>query len=305
LHDVAGELALAQRRLQLPAQLPPACSDPTRQAKTDEHLEAPELLASLRQAPPVLEERAGVTHAPLRISPREQPAVELRELRALHHTRAAGQDLVVRPEAEHPRGKLLAPIPDAPLNVARVDREGAAVIVSASNQEMDVGVVGVVVVDRDPLQPGAEVVLHLAHEGAGMETEIELRPLLGRDDGFPEAGVARRMPGTQRRGEVKVVPARGEAEPSLAGPLGAIPREIRTVGPPGANAPVTNVGDFDDAPSPVRPRADDDTGAAGAVAHGGLTPAAKPRRPGWTLRRTVTSRGRRPSDVETEGVAVT
>src|SRR5439155_21853195 len=196
LHDVAGELALAQRRLQLPAQLPPACSDPTRQAKTDEHLEAPELLASLRQAPPVLEERAGVTHAPLRVSPSEQPAVELRELRARNHPRAAGQDLVVRPEAEHPRGQLLAAIPDAPLDVARVDREGAALVVPAANQEMDVGVVGVVVVDRDPLEPGAEVVLHLEHEGAGMEADIVLSALLGRDEGLPEARVAGRLPGT-------------------------------------------------------------------------------------------------------------
>ena len=305
LHDVTGELALAQGRLQLPAQCPPACADPTREAEADEHLQAPELLASLRQAPPVPEERACVAHVTLRIGPREQPAVELRELRALHHARAAGQDLVVRPEAEHPRGKLLAAIPDAPLDVARIDREGAAVIVSASNQEMDVGVVGVVVVDRDPLEPGAEVVLHLAHEGAGMEAEIELRPLLGRDDGFPEAGVARRMPGTERRGEVKVVPARGEAEPSLAGPLGAIPREIRTVGPPGANAPVANIGDFDDALSPVRPHADDDAGAAGAVARGELTPAAKPGPPGRAPRRTVMPRGRYPPDVEAEGVGVT
>src|SRR5213076_3087711 len=175
----------------------------------------------------------------------------------------AGQDLVVRSEAEHPRGKLLAALPDALLNVARVDREGAAVIVSASNQEMDVGVVGVVVVDRDPLEPGPEVVFHLAHEASGMEAEIELRPLLGRDDGFPEARVAGRLPGAQRRGEVEVVPVRCEAEPSLAGPLGAVPRQIRAVGPPGAGAPVANIGDLDDAPSPVRPRADDDTGAAG------------------------------------------
>ena len=167
------------------------------------------------------------------------------------------------------------------------------------------GVIGVVVVDRDPLEPGSEVVLHLAHEGAGMDAEIELRPLLGRDDGFPEARVAGRLPGAERRGEVKVVPAGGESEPALAGPLGAIPRQIRAVGPPGAGAPVANVGDLDDAPSPVRPRADDDTGAAGAVARGGLTPAAKPGPPGRTARRTVTSRGRHSSDVEAEGVGVT
>ncbi len=138
-----------------------------------------------------------------------------------------------------------------------------------------------------------------------MEAEIELRPLLGRDDGFPEAGVAGRLPGAQRRGEVEVVPVRCEAEPSLAGPLGAVPRQIRAVGPPGAGAPVANIGDLDDAPSPVRPHADDDTGAAGAVARGGLTPTAKPGPPGWTLRRTVTSRGRHSPDVEAEGVGVT
>src|SRR5207244_9324829 len=90
LHDVAGDLALAQRRLELTAQLPPACADPARQAQADEHLQAPELLASLRQAPPVLEERARVTHATLSIGPGEQPAVELGELRALHDARAPG-----------------------------------------------------------------------------------------------------------------------------------------------------------------------------------------------------------------------
>src|SRR3989442_1378619 len=158
---------------------------------------------------------------------------------------------------------------------------------------------------RDPREPGAEVVLHLAHEGGGMDAEIELRPLLGRDDGFPEAGVAGRLPRAEGRGEVKVVLARGEAEPALAGPLGAIPRQISAVGPPGAGAPVANIGDLDDAPSPVRPHADDDTGAAGAVARGGLTPAAEPRPPGQTPRRTGTSRGRHSSDVEAEGVGVT
>jgi hypothetical protein len=84
-----------------------------------------------------------------------------------------------------------------------------------------------------------------------MDAEIELRPLFGRDDGFPEARVAGRLPGAERRGKVKVVPAGGEAEPSLARPLGAVPRQIRAVGPPGAGAPVANIGDFDDAPSPV------------------------------------------------------
>src|SRR5438552_15049383 len=108
-----------------------------------------------------------------------------------------------------------------------------------------------------------------------MEAEIELRPLLGRDDGFPEAGVARRMPGTERRGEVKVVPARGEADPSLAGPLGAIPRERRTLGPPGANAPGANIGDFDDSLSALRPSADDYSCPSGRVALGVLTSRAE------------------------------
>ncbi len=45
-----------------------------------------------------------------------------------------------------------------------------------------------------------------------MEAEIELRPLLGRDDGFPEAGVPGRLPRAERRGEVEVVLARGDAK---------------------------------------------------------------------------------------------
>src|SRR5207244_12823838 len=126
---------------------------------------------------------------------------------------------------------------------------------------------------------------------------VELRSLVGRDEGFAEAGVAGCLPGAERGSEVEVVPTGGEAEPALAGPLGAVPRQIRAVGPPGAGAPVTNIGDLDDAPSLVRPRAADDAGAAGAVARGGLTPAAKSGAPRRTPRRAVTSRGRCPSDV--------
>src|SRR2546430_405338 len=72
---------------------------------------------------------------------------------------------------------------------------------------MDVGVVGVVVIDRDPLEPGPEVMLHLAHEASGMEAEIELRPLLGRDDGFPEARVAGPLPGAEASGAGAAGPA--------------------------------------------------------------------------------------------------
>jgi hypothetical protein len=45
------------------------------------------------------------------------------------------------------------------------------------------GAAGVVVIDRDPIQPGPEVLFHLIHEGAGESSQApQLHPVLGRDD---------------------------------------------------------------------------------------------------------------------------
>src|SRR3989442_15001301 len=99
---------------------------------------------------------------------------------------------------------------------------------------MDVGVVGVVVVDRDPLEPGSEVVLHLAHEGPGMNAEIELRPLLGRDDGFPEAGGAPRPPRAGRGGGGEGAPPGGGSPAPPARARGARPRPTPPLAPPPA-----------------------------------------------------------------------
>jgi len=48
---------------------------------------------------------------------------------------------------------------------------------------MDVGMAGIVVIDRDPIEPGAEIGFDLAHEVAGIGREVgEVRGVLGRDD---------------------------------------------------------------------------------------------------------------------------
>ena len=45
--------------------------------------------------------------------------------------------------------------------------ENLPVLGHAADDDMGMRVAGVVVIDRDPIQPGPEVLLHLIHQGAG------------------------------------------------------------------------------------------------------------------------------------------
>ena len=69
------------------------------------------------------------------------------------------------------------------LDVVAGDDQILAVIGAAAQDDMDMGIVGVPVIDPDPVEFGAEVFLHLAHQLAGEFAEIcHLHRVLGRDD---------------------------------------------------------------------------------------------------------------------------
>ena len=52
-------------------------------------------------------------------------------------------------------------------DVVAGDVEDLAVVGDAPDDDVGVGMAGVVVIDRDPVEPGVQVVFHLPHEVAG------------------------------------------------------------------------------------------------------------------------------------------
>ena len=68
-------------------------------------------------------------------------------------------------------------------DVLTPDDEVLTRLVLAAQDHMSVRVVGVPMVDRDPLQPRPEVALHPAHEMAGEAPQVvQLDAVFGRDD---------------------------------------------------------------------------------------------------------------------------
>lgn len=68
--------------------------------------------------------------------------------------------------------------------------------VEAAGDDVAVGMAGVVVVDRDPIEPGAEVALHLPHQVAGDAAEVgDVGGILGRDGVIVERAKGARLGG--------------------------------------------------------------------------------------------------------------
>src|SRR3546814_9463147 len=69
------------------------------------------------------------------------------------------------------------------LDIVAGNDEVLAIVGPAARDDMDVGIVRVPVIDTDPIELGAEVLLHLPHqlEGEGLEVG-HLWRVLGRDD---------------------------------------------------------------------------------------------------------------------------
>jgi hypothetical protein len=68
-------------------------------------------------------------------------------------------------------------------DIVPVDDKVGAMVIDAAHQQMDMRVVGVPVIDRDPFEPGAEIGFHLANEIAGIFAKVrQVRRILGRDD---------------------------------------------------------------------------------------------------------------------------
>ena len=62
---------------------------------------------------------------------------------------------------------LAGPLADAMGDIVAGDVEGLAVLGDAAKEDVGVGMAGVVVIDRDPVELGPEIGLHLLHQIAG------------------------------------------------------------------------------------------------------------------------------------------
>src|SRR3989441_12802658 len=134
-------------------------------------------------------------------------------------------------------------------------------------------VVGIVVVDRDPLESRPQVLLHPGDQRPGVGAEVEACRLLWGDDELEEPSVTGGLPALQRLREIEVVAMRVEPPPLLARPLRALPGEIGPVGAPPRAAAALRVGNLDRAALPPRHAAEEQRLAASPLT---LAAATKP-----------------------------
>jgi hypothetical protein len=71
-------------------------------------------------------------------------------------------------------------------DVVAGDDEIGAVLRDAPHQQMHMVIVGVPMIDRDPVEPGAEIALHLADEVPGESLEVSHLGSILRPDDEPE-----------------------------------------------------------------------------------------------------------------------
>ena len=84
---------------------------------------------------------------------------------------------------QFPGHQFARPVTDAMGDVVAGNVEDAAVVEHAADDDVGVGMAGVVMIDRDPVELGAEVLFHLPHEVAGEAAQVaHFGGILGRHD---------------------------------------------------------------------------------------------------------------------------
>jgi hypothetical protein len=95
--------------------------------------------------------------------------------------RATDVEIAAQPQLL--RHQVLGPGTHPLLDVVARNDEVLAVVGDAAHDDVDVGMLRIPVIDSDPIELGAEILLHLADQLAGEALEVgHLRRVLGRDD---------------------------------------------------------------------------------------------------------------------------
>src|SRR5438876_1223551 len=205
-----------------------------------------------------------VGHPAAVVGPPEQLAIDLSQLHPLDGLAAGGQVLPFASKAKHVCRQLPAARTKSGPEVGRRDLERPPLPVAPAHKQVHVGVAGIVVVDRRPLERSAEVALHLHDQRPGVRGEIQARPVLGRDDELPEADVAGLLPLSEGGDEIDVAAHGIKPAALFAFPPGAVAGEVRAVRGPGGAPAIAGIGRLDDAPLKPPAVSEEDAVAAGA-----------------------------------------
>jgi hypothetical protein len=218
-------------------ELPTAFSYPASESEFLEELKPRDLLFCPRPRPLVVRMEVLVAHDVVEARAAFERAIDLGPLLALDDLSAREQNFMLKSRPELPFEEFFAQLSDAVAHVIAIERECAAILSHAPDKQVDMLVVGVVVIDRDPLKPGAKIPLHPGHQVAYVLPQIDLLRVFGRDDERPHQFVAP-CPLAGHGCHVEVIPSGIEAEASTNLTLRAIAREITRVPDPRTFAPV-------------------------------------------------------------------
>jgi hypothetical protein len=95
----------------------------------------------------------------------------------------AALDLTLRSRAEFSGNKIARSRPQASSNVIPADDEVGAVIGPAAHEDVDMGMLGIPVVDGDPIKPRAQITRGPIHEFAGKAPQaLQFTGIIRRDD---------------------------------------------------------------------------------------------------------------------------
>ena len=182
LDDVAADPEVAQRLLEARLQRPRGRADLLGEAQPFELLRAAEHQPARFR---ILVGGAGaqIGDAAVLIRDVAQGPVEAGPALGVDLLLQGGADLLLAARAELQGDALGGAIAEAAADVVAADHEVLPVIGLAADQDMDVRIVGVPVIDRDPVEPRAEIALDIGHQLAREGPEVgHLRRVLGRDD---------------------------------------------------------------------------------------------------------------------------
>lgn len=134
------------------------------------------------------------------------------------------------------------------LDVLAMQQQRPSGLVPFPDRHVDVGLVRVVMVDRDPLEPRPEIPLHGVQHPPSMIHWVESLDPLGRRDHLPHARIFGALPPIKPLIDLHLAPRSVEARPLVALPLGAIASQVPAMGGPAHGRLVRHVLELHDTP---------------------------------------------------------
>ena len=126
---------------------------------------------------------AQVGHPRAIVDRRSQGAIQARPALRAHFPLQARSDRLLRARAQLQADQFLRPGAKAATDIFAADDEVGSVLIDAASEHMDVRLVGVPVIDRNPVYGRSEILACAGHQVAGERAQIgHLWRVLRRDD---------------------------------------------------------------------------------------------------------------------------